>query len=371
VVVALLLLPLTTAAEVLQPDRLDVMYHSYDGGGATIDGPSVLVRKNVADTVSVSAGYYVDMVSSASIDVLATASEYAEERTEYSVGLDYLHNNTTMSVGYTDSTEDDYSAETVSAGISQTFFGDLTTVSMGLSLGDNKVGMNGNDTFAASAKTYRYRLSLSQVLTQSLLAEVNVESVIDEGFLNNPYRQVRYLDTGAPRGYSYQSELYPQTRNSDAVSLRSMMYLPWRASVRAEARYYSDSWGISAQNYELRYLHTVGSSWLIEAKYRGYRQGQADFYADLFPYRDAQNFLARDKELSQFSSTTYGLGATYTLPPQWLSVFDKSTVNLYWDHLRFDYDNFRNVLADNTLVGEEPLYGFDANVLRLYFSFWY
>lgn len=365
------ILPSIAQAEVLSPDRLDVMYHSYDGGGASIDGPAVLVRKNVADTVSISAGYYVDMVSSASIDVLATASEYSEERTEYSVGLDYLHNNTVMSLGYSESTENDYQAETISTGISQTFFGDLTTLSMGLSFGDNQVGMNGNDTFAASANSYRYNLSVSQILSKSFMAELEAEAVIDEGFLNNPYRQVRYLDDSAARGYSYQSEVYPLTRNSDAFSVRGIYYLPWRASMRADVRYYDDSWGITSTTAELRYLHSIGQDWLIEAKYRAYNQSEADFYSDLFPYRNAQNFLARDKELSQFGSQAIGLGATYTLPKNWLSLFEKSTVNLYWDHFQFDYNNFRNVLADNTPVGEEPLYDFDANVLRLYFSFWY
>ncbi|WP_041524349.1 DUF3570 domain-containing protein [Gilvimarinus agarilyticus] len=366
-----LLLPLVAVAEVLPPDRLDVMYHSYDGGGATIDGPSMLVRKNVADTVSVSAGYYVDMVSSASIDVLATASEYTEERTEYSVGVDYLHDSTLMNLNYSESTESDYRSETVSTGISQTFFGDLTTISMGLSFSSNYVGINGNETFSATAKNYRYQFNISQILTKSLIAVFSFESVIDEGFLNNPYRQVRYKDSSVPRGYSYQSEVYPLTRNSDAFSLRGIYYLPWRASIRGDARYHDDSWGIAARDFEVRYLHSIGSDLLLEAKYRSYSQTQADFYSDLFPYRNAQNFMARDKELSEFSSGNFGVGVTYTMPQRWLSVFEKSTANLYWDHFQFDYDNFRNVLDTDAPVGEEELYAFDANVIRLYLSFWF
>ena len=64
----------------LPDDRADVLYHRYDGGGVTIDGPSLLVRKKFAEKYSVSANYYVDMVSSASIDVVTTASPYKEER---------------------------------------------------------------------------------------------------------------------------------------------------------------------------------------------------------------------------------------------------------------------------------------------------
>ena len=56
-------------AGVLPEDRADVLYFRYDGGGVTIDGPSVLVRKSIGEHVSVAANYYIDMVSSASIDV--------------------------------------------------------------------------------------------------------------------------------------------------------------------------------------------------------------------------------------------------------------------------------------------------------------
>ncbi|WP_368045279.1 DUF3570 domain-containing protein [Gilvimarinus algae] len=373
VIFALAALALMTVAraEVLAPDRLDVMYHSYDGGGATIDGPSILVRKNIGTNVAVSANYYVDMVSSASIDVLATASEYSEERTEYSVGTEFLHDRTIIRAGYTSSDENDYQAQTGSVSISQAFFGDLTTLTFGVSYGEDVVGQNGNPEFEEEVRRRRYQVNLSQILTKSLIAAVNVESAVDEGFLNNPYRQVRYLDPNAAQGYSYQREIYPETRNSDAASLRAIYYLPYRASLRADYRYYEDSWGIEADNWELRYTHPWGQRWLFELKYRNYQQSAADFYSDLFPYRDAQNFMARDKELSDYTSDNIGLGITYNVPEKWLWVFEKSTVNLYWDHFQFDYQSFRNVLDTEAAPGEEPFYNFDANVIRFYFSFWY
>ena len=107
----------------LPEDRTDFLYHRYDGGGVTIDGPSVLVRKSVGKSVSLSANYYVDMVSSASIDVITTASPYTEERTQYSLSADYLRGNTTMSVGYTNSVESDFDANTYSLSLAQDMFG--------------------------------------------------------------------------------------------------------------------------------------------------------------------------------------------------------------------------------------------------------
>ncbi len=68
----------------------------------------VLVRKSVGEKVSVSGSYYVDTISSASIDVVTTGASpdgYSEERTQYGVGVDYLRGDTTMSVGYSTSDE--------------------------------------------------------------------------------------------------------------------------------------------------------------------------------------------------------------------------------------------------------------------------
>ena len=114
-IIAVMLLALLAGpnafASVLPEDRTDALYHHYTGGGVDITGPSVLIRKKVGKSVSFVTNYYVDMISSASIDVITTASPYDEERTQWSLGMDYLRGNTTMSVGYTSSDESDYDAE--------------------------------------------------------------------------------------------------------------------------------------------------------------------------------------------------------------------------------------------------------------------
>lgn len=378
---AALLWACPTLATVLPDERIDVMYHSYDGGGVTIDGPSVLVRKSLGNSVSVSGKYYVDTVSGASIDVEAAgvdvdsgASPYAEERTEYNLGIDYLNDRTMMSVGYASSEENDYDAETISFGVSQTFFGDLTTINLSTSLGQDVVGRNDRPEFEEELERRRYGLTLTQILSTSLIAAFSYEAVVDEGFLNNAYRQVRYRDPSSARGYSYQPEVYPNTRNSDAFGLRAIYHLPNRRSaIRGEYRYFQDNWEIEADTVELRYTHTLDDNWLFEFKARHYDQTGARFYSDLFDFRNAQNFMARDKEMGPFSSQTLGLGVTYHLPKGAVPGFERSSVNFFWDRIRFDYDDFHNVLVspEDYAAGEEPLYQFDADVIRFYLSFWF
>ena len=359
-------------AAVLPEDRSDLMYHGYDGGGLEVTGPSVLVRKGFKDRVSVWANYYVDMITSASIDVVSTASEYTEERKEKSIGFDYLHGKTSMGLSYTNSEESDYSANSVRFGISQDFFGDLTTLGISYARGFDTVRRNGDDTFEEEADRQIYRIDLSQILTKNLIVNLNYEGVTDEGFLNNPYRQVRYLDSGAALGFSYEAELYPRTRTSSAQAIRAMYYLPYRAAAKAEFRNYTDSWGIDAYNWELGYTHPFGDTGLVaEIKYRFYEQTSADFYSDLFPRQNAQNFLARDKELASFRTQTLGGGVSYEFDTQWLPGFKRGQVSLFVDYIDFEYDDFRDVTAIGFAPGDEPTYAFDSVVTRLFISFYY
>ncbi len=364
------LAPVFVHAAILPEDRADAMYHSYDGGGLTVDGPSILVRKGFKEKVSVWANYYVDMISSASIDVMATASPYSEQRDEKSVGVDYLHGKTSIGLGYTNSEESDYTADTYTFGISQDFFGDLTTLGLSYAVGRDEVRRNFDDEFSDNVDRQSFGLSLSQVMTKNMLLNITYSAITDEGFLNNPYRTVRFEDPSSPIGYSYEPELYPRTKTSSAAAIRSLYYLPYKASIRAEYRYYTDTWGVDAFNAEVGYVHTLPKGITMDVSYRYYSQDAADFYSDLFPRQQAQNFLARDKELSTFSSHTFGMGLTYEFGMKLLPFFKKGEINLKADYMLFKYDDFRDVTS-GAPVGEEPLYDFHSTVLRLFFSVYY
>jgi hypothetical protein len=355
---------------VLPDDRADVLYHRYDGGGVTIDGPSVLLRKKFAEKYSVSANYYMDMVSSASIDVMTTASPYTEERTQGSLAFDLLHGKTQYSVSYTLSDESDYTANTASFDLTQDVFGDLATVSFGFSQGWDEVRKNGDNAFEETVDRRSYRFGLQLIVTPRLMTGLNYEAITDEGFLNNPYRSVRYLDETSARGFAFQPELYPHTRTSNAVSINARYFLPHRAAVHGEYRYFTDTWGIDANTASIGYTHPWGKRWIFEAGYRWYDQSAADFYSDLFPRADAQNFLARDKELSTFTSHMFSLGATYELASLGWDRLRRSTVNLFYDRINYQYDDFRDITTGGA-PGTEELYGFDADVFRLFVSGWF
>jgi hypothetical protein len=384
-VLACSIVPSTAAAGVLPDDRADILYHRYDGGGITIHGPSVLMRKKLGEKFAASANYYVDMVTSASVDVELTASPYKEERTQKSVSFDYLHGKSTYSAGIINSEESDYTADTSFFSISQDMFGDLTTVTLSYRRGWDEVTRNlktpegdkiSDPAFAARANDRRgYAVSLSQVLTRDMILALNYEVQTDEGFLNNPYRQVRFLDPLDPRGWRSEAEIYPRTHTSNAVSARLKYFLPYRAAIDGTYRFFSDSWGIDAHTLEVGYTHPARKRWIFDGKARYYKQTAADFYRDLFPRQNFSNFMARDKELSTFQGVTIGLGAEYefAMPVRWIQ---KSAATFRWDHLMIQYDDFRDARVTKNdpgsiAAGAEPLYELDADVLQLFVSIWF
>jgi len=357
-------------AAVLPEDRADALYHSYDGGGVQVTGPSILVRKSIGKSVSVSGNYYVDAITSASIDVVTTASPYEEQRTETAVGVDYLHADTTMGISISQSIEKDYKAKTAAFNLSQELFGNMMTVSMGYAQGNDIVGKTGDLLFEEKVKRQQYRLGLSQILTKNMLLGLGFETVSDEGFLNNPYRTVRYADSGSGKGYSYEPEKYPGTRTSNAAAIRLLYHLPIRASIHGEYRLFEDSWGIVANHIQIGYTHAYKNSFIFDIKYRAYAQTKADFYSDLFPYSQSQNFYGRDKEISTFNSQTVGIGISYEFAHNW-HMLERASLNFKYDYIFFDYQDFRDLRDSTAPAGSEPMYNFSANVLQLYFSLWY
>lgn len=380
-------------AAVLPDDRADVLYHRYDGGGVTIHGPSVLVRKKMAEKYSISANYYMDMVTSASIDVETSgASEYKEERTQYNVSFDYLRGKTTYNLNYTSSEENDYEAETITFGISQDLFGDLTTISLGFSKGADTVMRTIEDpdpsvdrrivdpSFDEDIDRWTYRVGVSQILTKSMVATLGLEVITDEGYLNNPYRSYRFVEPGDTRLFALATEIYPRTRTSNAAALNAKYFLPYRAAVQAGYRFFTDTWGIKANTFNVGYTHPLGATpWVFEISYRFYDQGAADFYDDLFDRADQQNFMARDKELSTFTSQTLRIGASYELARNGWGFIKKASANVYYDRIEFDYEDYRDArysLLDSAdpqfhPAGSEPFYAFGANVFQVFFSAWF
>jgi hypothetical protein len=379
-VIAALLMVRATSAGVLPDDRADLFYSKYSGGGMDITGESVLVRKKITEDFAIEASYFVDKVSGASIDVLSQASQIKDERKQKTGTVEYVHDKTTYSLSYIDSVERDYKSNTTHVSLSQDMFGDLTTLTLGWGRSRDGVGEN-NGTASAPviawlghAESQTYDVGLSQILTKNLITGLSLEVITDNGYLANPYRSIRYLDAGNPKGYSLGSPVFPDTRTSTAVQAQAKYYLPYRAAVTGSYRYFSDTWGIVGNTYELDYTHPLANIWIFEGRLRYYKQNSANFYSDLYPYANYQNFLGRDQNLAASDNTTIGAKVTYAFLPDGWKIFKRATATFDVSRISFHYLDFRNIKyygVPQYLPGDEPLYQFNATIYQIYMSMFF
>jgi hypothetical protein len=232
--------------------------------------------------------------------------------------------------------------------------------------------------FAEEMESKSFSLSVSQIVTKNLVMSGQYEVITDEGFLRSPYRSVRFFID--PFSQGQQSEVYPNTRSSNAASIRAKYFLPYRAAVDAMYRFYTDTWGVMGHTGELGYVHPLNNNkWIFEGRVRYYAQtSPADFYQDIFPRADYANFMARDKELATYDAITAGVTATYEFKIDRFPWLAKGALSLRYDYMTVNYDDFRdaryslgsfgNLPDDPAQPGTEPLYKLNANIMQFYIS---
>jgi hypothetical protein len=336
-------------AATLPENRAEALVHAYDGGGVTSTGPAFLVRKSMGERVSVSGSYYVDMVSNASIDVVTNASPYRETRHQIDLSADWLVRDALVSLATSQSREPDYHASNVSVDVAQEVYGNMTTVSLGFTRGSDDVGRS--DTgFFDRVRTWQYRLGVTQVLSPTWLASVNLEAVSNEGYLANPYRTARVFGAAVP-------ERVPRTRSSRAIKLRAIGDLGSRNSVRGEYRLFWDNWDIRAHTAEVGYSRHVGTQWLADGLLRYYTQGRALFYSDNAAAETT--YISRNRQLASFNSVAVGGKLTYRMD---------NIPARYDAKMTGSYEFKRTSFKDFTDIRTGERYRHDAHVLQLLFS---
>jgi hypothetical protein len=381
-----------TLTGVLPQDTAEVLYDHYAGDDQVVDGKTWLIRKKFADKFDVQYSRSTDVVSGASVDVRITgASPYIEQRTEDNVSMQYLRGKTTYTAGFIHSYEPDYTSNTMTYSVSQDMFGDLTTVSMNYKrewddifkmikeCGTTASPCPEGDFIKVHDPAFgrkrmderSYGFGLTQILTRNAILAINYDLITDEGFISNPYREARYLDPTVARGWSLEQEIYPGTRTSNAIGGDFKYYLPYRAALDLQYRYYQDTFGIRAHTAELGYTQPW-HGWTFNGSFRFYVQNQADFYSDLFPFVASQNFVSSNQDLAAYRSYSFGVGASYQFGIPHAPWIERSTINFRFDRLMTDYQNFRYWLLTNPAAGvnpgEEPLFSLRADISQIYLS---
>ncbi|HUK55303.1 MAG TPA: DUF3570 domain-containing protein [Nitrospiria bacterium] len=330
-------------------DEVETGYNYYNGAGVTVQGPAVIVKKNVLDGASLKAGYSVDMVSSASIDVVTQASPYRETRQEYSLGTDILRGDTLIGMDYIDSRESDYTSDTLSIGAAHDLFDKNVTFNMKVARSWNLVGRNNDPSFGwKDFNRTMYSTGITQSLTPRWLIQFNYELTADAGLINNPYRSAMTLD-GA-----LVPENYPDARTGQAWAIRTSYGFPSGSSaigpgglggsVQMDYRYYRDTFNVVSNTAKVTLQRYFAPDWLGGIFYQYYRQGAASFYGDRLPTN--QLYKARDRDLSEYQDHWIGLTLKFKLKQTTWGLISNPYVQIDSSLMIYHYDDFTDPRTD-------------------------
>ncbi len=262
-----------------------------DSDATTVSTSLVEVDGSLEEGVEIGAHYLVDVVSSASVDVVSQATGRIEDvRHEVGGYGGWRGDDASLSGRYAYSREDDWQSHNAGLRGGLDLFGHDLRLGASLGVQQSTITRANAFGFERTQTAYLGTVSAKVLATprDALHAALSVSRV--EGFQASPYR---YL---VIRGLPYL-ESYPEERTRVALLLRHHRALGAGFALRSHVRLYGDTYGVLALTGGLEFALDRGP---LDALVfvRGYAQRAADFYAPRYDVQ--QPFLAFDKELSTF-----------------------------------------------------------------------
>lgn len=257
--------------------------------------------------VAVGAHALIDAVSTASIDVVSAATgRWSENRVELGAraGID-LDRVTGLSLGYTNSRENDWHSHTLQLTARRELANRNTRITAGYAAVLNQVGRAGDPAFERDLDIHSGQLAVSQLWSERTLVSLTYNVQRAAGYQASPYRFVELADG------SMLPESHPEVRWRHALTGRHLRAIADAFAVDSSYRFYADDWGLRSHTATSA-LRWRATGWLdLRARMRGYYQRGAHFYAD--GYAQPRRFMTADRELSQLWNAGAGLKAVFYL----------------------------------------------------------
>jgi hypothetical protein len=273
-----------------------------DSDRTTVSTTAVAARGTIKQRLTIEARYLVDVVSSASVDVVTAATgTFRETRHETTAALDYHDGTRTARASYIYSVENDWESHTADAGFSHDLAEHNVTVGASGTFGYNAVGRAGDRNFHRTLIAGGASAFVSFTPTPRDLVSVNYTFGYLSGYQASPYRFVFFND-GVSR--SAVPETDPETRARHALTIRYHHHLFKDSALQAHARGYADDWGVLSLTAGAEYLVGFGQ-FTVGAHVRVYTQGHAGFYRPF--YDQPLRYMTADRELSTFVDGFGGL----------------------------------------------------------------
>ncbi len=277
----------------------------YKERATRVEEPILDASSDVGDHGEINGNLAIDVITSASVAAGADAKAFTEKRYEAGGGYAHTIGRYRISGNGRYSTESDYVARYLGAGLTIDLAEKNTQLALGGGQSRDDISNAGAQSpfatlFEAEMKSTMAFLSVTQLLGPNSVVGVSADVASISGFQANPYRL-------AITNQGLIAERHPNERLRQAYAVTGRYFVATTATtVIGVYRYYRDDWEIRAHTPEVRVVQEVGDTVEAAIRFRYHRQSRAYFYQDRYDSSDVmiQPFLTDDVKLSRFTTKT-------------------------------------------------------------------
>ncbi len=332
-----------------------------DTDNVLVVSPQVAARRALDDGGGeASARAVVDVISAASVDVVSQATPgFTEVRREADLAASHRIGALLPGLSYRFSDEPDYRSHGFGASLSRDFADHDTTIALGYDLSLDTVGRSGTP-FAAWSRdlsTHTAELSWTQVLGPLTVGRLAYSLVVQDGYMEKPYRYVPLFDAGALAaleadgmtldGDNFSSyrlperppEEVPDWRVRHAIALRGLRYLPDLGALQGDYRLYLDSWGMQAHTVDATLRLPVGR-FRIDLEDRLHWQSPVDFWRRAYTVDgpgEVPRWRTVDRDLGGYLQDTVMVRGQMDVAPLEIYAMTGAMVTRFSDYLFLDW----------------------------------
>jgi hypothetical protein len=329
-----LLLLLASPRAARADDFLDYKYESYDEAG----GRMGIRTQGLAASEDFGAGFNVgvtlinDAIAGASPEGLPAPAgssqvplaSLSDHRKDWEADLSRKFKDIDVTIGTSQSREHDYVSRGWSLSTQTDFNQKNTTLLLGVAGHDDDV-----ETFFDPQHDYVGKQAISaivgitQILDPRTFVSLDFTWSRETGYLADQYKLVQKTEELVP-GSFFQlpfAENLPNEHNSGALLASINRAYPAAAgAIEASYRFFGDTYGVTANTVEVRWIQKIGGTFTLAPELRLYRQDAASFYyydlddTDIVPTVVPNGngpAYSSDYRLSSFDGVTCGLKATW------------------------------------------------------------
>lgn len=302
-------------------DELNVRINSYfDNFRVTVLYPQASVTKKLGDNTSISVRYLSDVISSASMkmyfktDGITSATTRKEGgaddtpdewRHEFGAGITQKFFNGILALNGQYSTEHDYSSKTFSGTVTYPFALKNTILSLSSVISLDKVFPQ-TRTWTKDRKSYTVNFGLTQVLSKSIITQLDASYIDMNGYMLDGYQVIRIVYNN--NSYRTYEPSHPETRIRRAIGWRANFGLSKKTTLQLGYRYYWDSWDIRSNTISSIVSSHFSKDFSGSLEYRHYFQTKAFFFKP--SYSVVEQYMTVDDKLNSGYSDEIVLNLT-------------------------------------------------------------